>query len=168
MICPGCGHDNIEGVELCIHCGGNLAGLDLPASTTRLQRRIMEAPLKNLNPAPPLIVSPETSIENAVRQMKDRRYGCIFVVESGKLVGIITEHEILHKLALKNIDLKNLKALDIMAANPETLTENDRVAFALNRMSVGDYRHIPVMRGEELIGLVSVRGILKHISDHLL
>jgi CBS domain-containing protein len=100
--------------------------------------------------------------------MKERSYGCIFVVEEGRLIGLLTERDVLLKLTGSNKDLNTIYVREVMTAKPETLTEQDTVAFALNRMSVGGYRHLPVIRGEEPIGLVSVRGIMKYISNNLL
>lgn len=128
----------------------------------------MEDPLKNLHPAAPLRVPANTTVADAIKMMKDKRYGCIFIMEDDKLAGIFTERDVLLKLIGRNIDINTTSVRDVMTANPETLTEQDSVAYALNKMDVGGYRHIPIMQGEEAIGLVSVRGLLKYISDNLL
>src|ERR1051326_2483662 len=138
MNCPDCGHDNIAGSEICDECGHDLASLDLPAPTTQLQQKIMEDPLHNLNPAAPLLISADTPVVEAIEEMKDKRYGCVFVTEAGRLVGIFTERDVL-KLAGRYKDLKTLHMRDVMTTNPEALTEEDTVAYALNKMSVGGY-----------------------------
>jgi CBS domain-containing protein len=168
MNCPDCGFENIAGAETCEDCGHDLAGFDLPTPTNKLQEKIMGDPLEKLNPANPLLVSPDTSITDAIKLMKDRNYGCIFVTEGDKLIGIFTERDVLLKVANRNQDLNRLTVREVMTTNPETLTEQDTVAYALNKMSVGGYRHLPIMNGNTPVGLVSVRGILKYISSNLL
>jgi CBS domain-containing protein len=168
MNCPDCGYENIAGTETCEDCGHDLASLDLPAPTTKLQEKIMGDPLEKLHPASPLHVSPNSSVAEAILMMKQHRYGCIFVTEGGRLSGIFTERDVLTKVAGRNQDLNRLTVRDVMTTNPETLTEQDTVAFALNKMSVGGYRHLPIVKGDQPVGLVSVRGILKYISSNLL
>src|SRR5437899_238874 len=146
MNCPDCGHENMQGTEHCEACGHDLAGLDLPAPTTQLQGKIMGDPLQNLNPAPPLLVPPETTVVEAIELMKQKRYGCIFVTDGGKLIGIFTERDVLLKVAGSNRDLRTMKVREVMTANPETLTEQDTVAYALNKMSIGGYRHLPIVK----------------------
>ncbi|MEW6730114.1 MAG: CBS domain-containing protein [Acidobacteriota bacterium] len=167
MNCPDCGHENIAGTEICDECGHDLAGLDLPVATTHLQKKIMEDPLENLHPAAPLLISPDTLVTTALAKMQQERYGCIFVTEGDRLIGILTERDVLMKL-VGQTDLSKLTVRNVMTPDPETLTEQDTVAYALNKMSVGGYRHIPIMRGNQPIGMVSVRGILRYISNHLL
>jgi CBS domain-containing protein len=168
MNCPDCGYENIAGSETCEDCGHDLAGLDLPVPTTKLQKKIMEDALVKLNPASPISVSPVTPVAEAIQLMKHHQYGCIFITDSGRLAGIFTERDVLTKLAGRNLDLNRLTVSDVMTTNPETLTEKDTVAYALNKMSVGGYRHLPIMKGDEPIGLVSVRGIMSYISSNLL
>jgi hypothetical protein len=67
MNCPDCGHENFAGVETCDECGHDLADLDLPVPTTRLQKQIMEDPLEKLDPASPLIVLPDTRVSEAIK-----------------------------------------------------------------------------------------------------
>jgi CBS domain-containing protein len=168
MLCPYCAAENIAGSEICEACGHDLADLDLPTPTTHLQQKIMEDPLEKLHPAMSLLIPPDTCVTDAIELMKEKRYGCVFVTESERLIGIFTERDILHKLIGRSENLSHITVREVMTANPETLTETDTVAFALNKMSVGNYRHLPITKGEQPLGLVSVRGILKYISHNLL
>ena len=66
MTCPDCGHDNIDGVDACDHCGQDLRSIDIPTPGTGLQRAIMETPLRELQPAAALTVSPRDPVSRVV------------------------------------------------------------------------------------------------------
>src|SRR5436309_11438180 len=108
MVCPDCGHDNIDGVDACDHCGQNLSSVDIPGPKAGLQRAIMETPLRDLQPAIALTVTPGDSVSRAVKLMRDKRQGSVLVMEGRTLVGIFTERDALTRLTGR-------------AYNPETL-----------------------------------------------
>ncbi len=168
MICPYCSFDNIAGSDSCEQCGADLAGLDLPTAQGRLQEAIMDVPLRNLGPPVPLTIGPKEPVSKALRIMKDKRHGSILVVEGDRLVGIFTERDAVLKLTGGDKDLDAIQMKAVMTANPDVLTEDDTIAFALNRMSVMGYRHVPIVKDGKPVGFVSVRGILNYISEHAL
>jgi CBS domain-containing protein len=88
-------------------------------------------------------------------------------VENGKLVGIFTERDVLDRLAGEEVDLARLPVQVVMTPKPQYLGEDDALAFAVHRMAVGHYRHIPVLRDGHPIGFVSIRGVLKFLYSHL-
>ena len=81
MTCPDCGHDNIDGVDACDHCGQDLRSINIPTPGTGLQRAIMETPLRDLQPAIALTVTPGDSVSRAVKLMRDKRQGSVLVME---------------------------------------------------------------------------------------
>ena len=168
MICPYCGHDNIAGSYSCDQCGTDLAGLDLPTAQSRLQETIMDVPLGKLEPHKPLTIGPDESVGKAIQMMKEKGHGSILVVKKGRLVGIFTERDAVLKLAGGKRDIDTTPIKKVMTPNPDVLTEDDTIAFALNRMSVMGYRHVPIVKDDEPVGFVSVRGILNYISEHAL
>ncbi len=105
MDCPDCGHENIPGSEICDDCGHDLAGLDLPTPTSRLQEKIMFDPLENLHPAPPLIVSPDSSVEEAVQKMNEQ------------MIEELRQVQDLQVEAIFNIWLKNRNKKDLQIEN---------------------------------------------------
>jgi CBS domain-containing protein len=54
-----------------------------------------------------------------------------------------------------------------MTANPETIEEDDSIAFAIHKMDIGGYRHLPVMEGDRPKGIISVRDVVRHLAAHL-
>ena len=75
MDCPDCGHDNIDGVDACEHCGQELRSIDIPRAKSGLQRTIMKTPIRELDPLPALTVAPNESVAGAIRLMQKERHG---------------------------------------------------------------------------------------------
>jgi len=167
LICPDCGSDNLAGVDSCEECGQDLRSLDIPSAKDGLQQVLVETPLREVGLLPPNIVAPGDSVLEAVRLMQKTRHGSVLVVEDGKLVGIFTERDVLDRLAGEAVDLAELPVQVVMTPKPQYLGEDDALAFAVHRMAVGHYRHIPVLRDGHPIGFVSIRGVLKFLSSHL-
>jgi len=164
MICPSCGHDNMEGVDRCEECLTPLFNRGIPrADTEGLSRSVLEDNLSQLDQEF-LGVSPDNSANEVIEKMKEARLGCALVLDDGKLVGIFTERDILNKLTGKNASSKDTAVKDLMSANPETLHETDSVATALNKMSMGRYRHIPVLKSDGTYAVSSIKHVLRYIA----
>ena len=167
MNCPDCGHDNIAGMDACEHCGQDLRSVDVaPAPTSGLQRRIMETPLAELNPPPAVCVAPAAPVSEVIAKMQAARQGSVLVVDGGRLVGIFTERDVLNRVAGRDLDLTRLPVSQVMTADPKTLGEDDILAFAMHRMAVGSYRHIPIVRDGHPPRFISVRGVLRYLHEH--
>lgn len=167
MICPDCGTDNLQGADSCEECGQDLRSLDIPVPKDGLQQVLLESSLREVGMLPPNIVAPGDSVLDAVRLMQKTRHGSVLVVEDGKLVGIFTERDVLDRLAGEEVDLAKLPVQVVMTPKPQYLGEDDAIAFAVHRMAVGHYRHIPVLRDGHPVGFISVRGVLKFLTKHL-
>jgi len=164
MICPSCSHDNIEGADRCEECMTSLLNLDVPqAGSEGLASSVMEDDISHLDQEF-LGVSPDALVSEVIKQMKAARLGCALVLEGGKLVGIFTERDLLNKLTGKNAKPDNTKVKELMSANPEILSETDSVATAVNQMSMGRYRHIPVRKADGSYSVTSIKHVLKYIA----
>ena len=109
-------------------------------------------------------VSPDTSALEVIKKMNAGGLGCALVLEDGKLVGIFTERDLLNKLTGKNASSPNTAVKELMSADPETLDESDSVATALNKMSMGRYRHIPIRKADGSYSVTSIKHVLKYIA----
>lgn len=168
MICPSCGHDNLEGMDRCENCMKSLRDLDVPRAeaTSGLVRSVMEDNLSHLDQMKPLTVSPDESALAVTRRMKEAQTGCALVLDDeGKLVGIFTEHDVLRKLAGRGAQGENVPVSQLMSGNPEALQESDSVAAALNKMAVGRYRHVPIARNDGSYSVASIKSVLKYIAQ---
>lgn len=168
MICPSCGFDNIEGMDRCENCMKSLRDLDVPRAeaTAGLVRSVMEDDLSRLEQEETLTVSPDASALAVAQWMKEAQTGCALVLdEAGKLVGIFTEHDVMSKLIGKTGETEDVPVSKLMSHNPETLRETDSVAAALNKMAVGRYRHVPVMKDDGRYRVTSIKSVLKYIAQ---
>ena len=110
----------------------------------RLGEAILDAPIRALDPRPAVTLTESTTIRDAIQLMLDREIGAVLVVREGRAVGIFTERDVLRRVASSGIDRAKLVG-EVMTADPESLELDDGIAFALNRMIVGGFRHIPIV-----------------------
>ncbi len=165
MKCPSCHTENIEGVDQCAECYTDLRQLDHPSGRTSLERRMMTDPIADLIPSDPLTVTEETSVRDVIARLIDTGRNCAMVIgASGDMRGLFTERDVLLRLAHRYADVADRPVSEFMTRDPERVRPDDTIAFGLNRMMVGDFRHIPIERDGEALGVVSVRHILGYIQ----
>jgi len=164
MICPTCGHDNLPGNENCAHCRLDLTSLDRPCAGNRVERSLMEDHVDVLNIQPPTTIFPSTTVQQAIALMIERNLGALLVIdELGKLIGILSERDILEKVAGIHVLYADLPVSNFMTNKPVTLACKDTLAMALGKMDGGGYRHLPVLNNGKILGVVSVRDMMRHI-----
>ena len=110
----------------------------------QLGEAILSAPIRMLEPRPAVTVGPDTPIAETIRLMLDQRIGAVLVVSGGKAAGIFTERDVLRRVVKGGLD-QGRPVREVMTAEPETLGLEDGIAFALNRMIIGGFRHIPIV-----------------------
>lgn len=166
MNCPSCGHENIDGIDRCDNCLAPFRQLDIPSADAAegLARSVMEDNLGQLDQDETTSVAPDTPALEVARLMKNSNSGCALVVDGGKLVGIFTEHDVLKRMTGAGIDLAAITVKELMSPNPETLHEKDSVAEALNKMSLGRYRHIPFVKSDGSHAVASIKSVLQYIA----
>jgi CBS domain-containing protein len=165
MICPTCGWDNLPGSEECQNCQQDLTPLDRPVAHDRVERSLMEDPVSLLQPHAPVTVLTTATVGTALRTMVERNLGSVLVVdEVGQLRGIFSERDLLKKVAGIHEDYAGLPVARFMTLDPETVTATDTLNFALHKMDVGGYRHLPVLTDGKPSGVISVRDMLRHIT----
>ncbi|HEX8492308.1 MAG TPA: CBS domain-containing protein [Pyrinomonadaceae bacterium] len=141
--------------------------LDVPRSdaTEGLARSVMEDTLGRLEMEAPLTAHPGESALEVARRMKEAQTACALVLEDGKLVGIFTEHDVLCKMAGAKAEAAKRPVSELMSANPETLQETDSVAATLNKMAMGRYRHVPIVKADGSYSVTSIKHVLKYIAQ---
>ena len=166
MNCPSCGHENIDGIDRCENCLASFRQLDIPSAEAAegLARSVMENNLGRLDQDETISVAPDTPALEVARLMKNSNSGCALVLDGGKLVGIFTEHDVLKRMTGSDIDLAAVTVKELMSPNPEKLNEKDSVAEALNKMSLGRYRHIPFVKSDGSHAVASIQSVLQYIA----
>lgn len=129
---------------------------------------ILSDTIEKLEPPEPLIVKPDSTIKEAVELMIKHGHGSVLVVDSEELVGIFTERDLLKRVVRTRLDVNTNKISEVMTSEPQSLSGSDSIAYALNRMAVHSIRHIPIITDSKVSGFISVRGMLKYISEHTL
>lgn len=125
-------------------------------------------PIKHLKLRKPIMLDSEQSVREAVDLMQVKQFGCVLVTSlDSKLTGIITERDIITKVVGNDKPLDAIKIKNVMTPKPEALQPDDSIAFVMNAMHVGGYRHVPVVDADHIpLAVVSVRDIIGFIVEH--
>ena len=161
MICPDCGHDNIEGDDVCEACGQPLVEFD--PSGSDLEQSISRHNVEVLCPKKPVTVEACIAVRQAIGLMVERRIGCLIVQENSRLAGIVTERDVLNKVS-GDLQILDKPVSAIMTRSPTCITSEDSIAYALHTMDLGGYRHLPVVdEAGSPTGVISIRDILRFL-----
>jgi CBS domain-containing protein len=111
-------------------------------------------------------VSTDDSARLAVLRMLEEGVGSVAVCEGGTLVGIFTERDVLG-LVGENTDLDDVRVGDVMTREPVTVQADVAVLDAAQLMGERRIRHLPVVQGEHLLGMVGIRDVLGSLVERL-
>ena len=165
--CPHCGTEVLEGADFCDECQHSLTDMSIPQPGTAVERGLMKDRIQTLNPKVPYTVTPDTTIGTVLQSMIDESIGCVMVVDDDHLLGIFSERDALLKLNSEVAQYVERPIRAFMTPEPITLESTDRIAFALHKMHVGGYRHVPVMTDGKLTGVISIRDILNYLTEKI-
>ncbi|MFZ2309178.1 MAG: CBS domain-containing protein [Rhodoferax sp.] len=112
-------------------------------------------------------LSPQDSVFDALQTLADHNVGALMVLDNGKLVGVFSERDYTRKIALAGKSSKDTKVRDIMTGHVVTVSPQVRTRDCLALMSQKKIRHLPVVDGETVVGMISIRDIMNDIiADH--
>jgi len=119
-----------------------------------------------------VIVSADMTVRDAVKLMHTQNIGAVMIGDAQSLTGIFTERDLAFKVVAAGRDPDKVLLADVMTRNPDTLRPEDSPHDALQRMSQGRYRHLPVVDPTgRVVGMVSIRDIygamLHQLEDEL-
>lgn len=106
-------------------------------------------------------IAPNSMISDAIQLMADKNVGALPVVENGQLVGMLSERDYTRKVALKGKSSKDTPVREIMTQHVVTVTEADTIRDCMRVMTDSHIRHLPVMEGKKIVGLVSLGDLVK-------
>ena len=112
-------------------------------------------------------VAPSDTVFEALRLLAEYGVGAMVVMENGKLVGVVSERDYTRKVALQGKNSKGTTVADIMTRNVITVTPQTGIRDCMTLMSQKKIRHLPVVEGAQVTGLISMRHIMDDIiADH--
>lgn len=108
-------------------------------------------------------VSPDASVAAVAEIIASQRIGAVVVVDTEQhLLGIVSERDVVKALAAHGTEVLKFKAADLMTRDVVTATPDVTVAQAMEIMDAGYFRHLPVLDGGKLAGIVSIRDLVKY------
>lgn len=109
-----------------------------------------------------ITIKPDAKISVAAQILAERRIGGLVVSEDGgKVIGILSERDIVRSLALKGTTCLDDAVDDLMTRNPVCCARQDTSDAVLTRMTEGRFRHIPVVEDGKLVGIVTIGDVVK-------
>lgn len=112
-----------------------------------------------------LTISPDATVYDAIREMGQAEVGALAVVEEGRLIGVISERDYARKVILQGRRSRDTAVREIMSAPPITVTRTDTVQHCMELMTERRVRHLPVLDGDSMVGLVSIGDVVKAIMS---
>ncbi len=167
--CPYCDAENIPGSEVCADCGQTLTDVERLVPASEVERSLLKDRLDVLEPSKPVVsVAPDVPVRDVINLLAARSIGCVLIVNEGRVVGIFSERDALCKVGTRGGELGDRPVSEFMTSEPQTLDPKAKVAFAVHRMDLGSYRHVPII-GEDgqPAGIVSVRDILRYLTEKM-
>ncbi len=111
-----------------------------------------------------LTVSPGDSLSEVAQRMVDRDVGAVLVMDGSDLAGILTERDVLRAVAA-GVEEKTVVS-DWMTRDPETMAPEDTTQQAAVLMIHGGFRHLPLVDGGEVVGMLSIRDLMRVVLDN--
>jgi len=110
-------------------------------------------------------VAPGASVFDAIRSMAENHVGALLVMEGQQLVGIVSERDYARKVILKGRASATTPVREIMSAPVHTISPDQNVDDAMRLMTERRIRHLPVVRSDRVIGVVSIGDLVKCVID---
>lgn len=165
--CCYCGATNIDGADSCEQCREPLGESSLTHGDSEVERSLLHDKVVLLLPRKPIMVPPTATVRSVLQLFVDRSIGCVLIVDSNRLAGIFTERDAVIRIGADIEEFGERPVGEFMTVNPETIEFDAEIAYALQRMDVGGYRHLPVLASERIVGVISIRDILQYLARHL-
>jgi CBS domain-containing protein len=167
IVCPYCDAENIEGTDACVECEASLMQMSARVPASSVEADLIRDRIERLWPKSPSTVLPSMTVGDVLKKMVSETIGCVMVVDDGKLVGIFSERDALMKLNTDAAKFFDRPISQFMTPDPVTLETSDKIAFALHKMNVGGYRHVPILFVGKLAGVISIRDILRYLTERI-
>ena len=108
-------------------------------------------------------ISPDATVFEALQMMADKNVGALLVTERAQLVGIITERDYSRKVVLKGRSSRETAVRQILSGNTITVAPSQSVEECMRMMTERHVRHLPVLDGEKIVGVISIGDLVNWI-----
>ncbi len=122
---------------------------------------MFEQPIRNMMERKKFLTAPSnTTVSSAASLMASKNVGAILVVDGARLVGILSERDVVFRVVAKGLDAKTTLLAEVMTTEPKTLEPGRSYGHALLLMQENGFRHVPVVENGRPIGIVSSRNAM--------
>lgn len=108
-------------------------------------------------------IGPDASVYKALELLAEKNVGAIVVVEDERVCGIVSERDYARKIRLLERDSRDTKVSRIMTSEVRTITEDQSVAECMESMTEHHIRHLPVVDGDRLVGIITIGDVVKEV-----
>jgi CBS domain-containing protein len=108
-------------------------------------------------------VKSDDLVHDAIRLMADKGIGAVLVIDDGMLSGILSERDYARKIFLENRSSSTAKVSDIMTSDVITITSDHSINECMTMMTDNDFRHLPVVENQKVLGMVSIGDLVKAV-----
>ena len=145
-----------------------LSNYDPPDYADQFERVLSETKVAAMDIKPFITTEPTTTIGEAIKLMANSDFFCLLVTENDRLIGIVSERDILNRVAEQLDEVRDKPLRDIMTPDPVVVYETDSPAKAINLMAVGNFRRIPVLGVDDKpIGILGPKRVTRFIQQYL-
>jgi len=138
-----------------------------PSYADELERSLAEDAVTVMQTQPFKMVSPSTTISACMKTMVELSIASLLVGDDGHLVGVLSERDVLAKVAENYESLKDKPVSDFMTRSPASVYETDTPAKAMNLMAVSGFRHVPILDvDDKVVGIVGPRRVTRYLEQH--
>ena len=110
-------------------------------------------------------IAPDATVYDALQTMSEKKVGALLVMTGDRVNGILSERDVIRKVDLEGRTSRLTKASEIMTGDVISIQVTEKIEDCMTTMIEKNIRHLPVYNGEQLLGLISVRDVLKEVVD---
>ena len=124
-------------------------------------------PLSSLTQGKFIVLNEKATLREVIDCIQKFHIGCVLIENNDKISGIFTEQDIVQNIVGKRHNLNEECVVNYMTKSPDVLYREDPIAFALNKMIAGGYRHIPIVDiNNKPIGVIAMMDIINHLGNY--
>src|SRR4029077_5165211 len=108
-----------------------------------------------------LSVEPDAKLSAAIKTLGERKIGAVLVISQGRVEGILSERDIVRVLAERGAKVLDEPVSSVMTRKVVSCRQSDRVGGIMEMMTIGKFRHLPVLEDGKVVGLISIGDVVK-------